>query len=437
MVSETHNDSAIHTTAKDLLSYNDTTLSESDSTDNSLEFPKYTRYAVVASCFVFQVLSCGLQISWGVQQEYLAANVYKGEPGKIKMLSYIGTLMYFGIYFWGMLAGWLAEVWSYRKLCFVGIVIMALGQLLASFCKEPWQLCLTEGVIFGLGTGLVFSPTTTASARWFTQRRGLATGIAVSGVGIGGLIIAPLTEFLLRRTGVEWSLRISAIYIMVLGSIACYFVRVPFQDKTRTLRNFDWRAFGDRRFAANAGIVFFVAAAYITPYTFLPEFWVSKGMSSQTASVLIAVANVSSSVSRLIIGFSADYIGVLNALVLNLLGASLSCLVLWPFATGVGMGVVTSIFYGFSTGGYWALAPLVAAKLCGVDRLASVSGVISTVAAVGAWMGSPVANAMLGRPHHSSDFVAVSTYTGVLWLAAFFLALFSRTLYSKKVLSKV
>ncbi|KAJ2243474.1 hypothetical protein GGI13_006586, partial [Coemansia sp. RSA 455] len=215
--------------------------------DPTLAFPTYTRYAVVASCFVIQGLSCGLVHAWGVQQEYLAANVYVGEPSKIKTLGYIGTLMYFSLYLWGMLAGWLAEVWSYRKLCFVGIVIMALGQLLASFCKEPWQLCLTEGIVFGLGIGLVFSPTSTAPARWFTKRRGLATGIAVAGVGVGGLVIAPLTEYLVRKTSVEWSLRISAIYIIVLGSIACYFVRVPFQDKTRTLRNFDWYAFGDRR----------------------------------------------------------------------------------------------------------------------------------------------------------------------------------------------
>ncbi|KAJ2503753.1 hypothetical protein IWW47_002861, partial [Coemansia sp. RSA 2052] len=91
--------------------------------------------------------------------------MYDGEPAKLKLLIYIGTLMYFGIFFWGMLGGWLADVWSYRKLCFVGIVIMALGQLLASFCKEPWQLCLTEGVLSGLGIGLVFSPSSTAPAR--------------------------------------------------------------------------------------------------------------------------------------------------------------------------------------------------------------------------------------------------------------------------------
>ncbi|KAJ2405899.1 hypothetical protein GGF41_007004, partial [Coemansia sp. RSA 2531] len=247
---------------------------------------------------------------------------------------------------------------------------MALGQLLASFCKEPWQLCLTEGIVFGLGIGLVFSPTSTAPARWFTKRRGLATGIAVAGVGVGGLVIAPLTEYLVRKTSVEWSLRISAIYIIVLGSIACYFVRVPFQDKTRTLRNFDWHAFGDRRFAIHACMVFFVTAAYIVPYAFLPEFWVAKGLSSQTASVLIAVANVASSVGRVATGFAADYIGVLNSLVLCLAIASISCFVLWPFATGVGVGVVMGLCYGFTAGGYWSLAPLAAGKLFGIDKLA-------------------------------------------------------------------
>ncbi|KAJ2064498.1 hypothetical protein GGI17_001008 [Coemansia sp. S146] len=405
--------------------------------DPTLEFPAYTRYAVVAGCFMLQGLSCGVVNSWGVQQQYLTANVYVGEPSKIKMLSYTGTLMFFSLYLWGMFAGWLAEVWSYSKLCFLGVMVMALGQLLASFCREPWQLCLTEGVLFGLGSGLVFSPSSTAPARWFTKRRGLATGLAVTGAGAGGLIIAPLTEFLVHQVGVEWSLRISAAYIMVLGSIACYYTCVPFQDKTRTLRNFDWRAFEDLRFATNAGMVFFVAAGYIIPYTFLPEFWVSKGISSQTAAALIAVSNGASLLSRILIGFTADHFGVLNSLILELGVTSLSCLLLWPFATNVSMGVIMSIFYGFGTGGYWALAPLVAAKLFGVDKLASISGIILTVSAAGSWMGSPVANGMLERPGHGSEFIAVSTYAGSLWLTAFVLALVNRTLYSKKIICKV
>ncbi|KAI9501786.1 major facilitator superfamily domain-containing protein [Coemansia spiralis] len=400
-------------------------------------FPRYTRYAVIVGCFVIQALSCGTIHAFGVQQEYLTANVYAGEQNKIKALGYIGTLMFFGIYIWGMLAGWLAEVWSYRKICFIGVVIMALGQVLASFCREPWQLCITEGIIYGLGGGLVYSPTSTAPARWFTKRRGLATGFTVAGVGVGGLVIAPLTEFLVSHTGIEWSFRISGFYILVLGTISCFFVRVPTQDKTRTLKRFDWVAFYDKRFAIHALMVFFVTAAYIVPYMYLPEYWVSKGLSAQTASTLIAVGNVSSSVGRVVTGFVADYIGVLNTLLLTITVSSLACLLVWPFATSVGVGVVMALLYGFPSGGYWSLAPLAAGKLFGIDRLASTTGIFYTVSGVGAWLGNPVANALLHGPGHSTSYLSMSLYIGVLWAAALLTALTNRISYSKALFASV
>ncbi|KAJ2611459.1 hypothetical protein H4S08_003154 [Coemansia sp. RSA 1365] len=311
---------------------------------------------------------------------------------------------------------------------------MALGQLLASFCTEPWQLCLTLGIVFGLGAGLVFGPTSTAPAGWFTKRRGLATGITVSGVGIGGLIIAPLTEFLVRKTSVAWSQRITAIYIVVLGTISCIFVRVPVQDKNRSFRSFNWRAFNNQRFVVHTLMVFFVTAAYIVPYTYLPQFWVSHGISSEDASVLIAVANVASSIGRIIIGFAADYIGVLNSLVLSLSIAAISCLLVWPFATSIGVGVAMSILYGFTAGGYWTLAPLAAAKLFGIEKLASNSGTFYTVSAAGAWLGNPVGGAILSDPGHSTNFLGMSLYVGALWFAAFFMAAINRTTHSKKLI---
>ncbi|KAI8324850.1 MFS general substrate transporter [Martensiomyces pterosporus] len=405
-------------------------------TDPAKEFPRHTRYAVIAGCFVLQGLSCGTIHSWGVQQEYLATHDFDGDTKRIKTLNYIGTLMYFGLYLWGMLAGWMAEVWSYRKLCFIGVVFMAAGQLVASFCREPWQFCLTQGIIFGFGGGLVFSPTSTAPARWFTKRRGLATGIAVAGVGVGGLVIAPLTEFLVRRAGVPWSARVAAIYIFVLGTTACYFVRVPFQDKTRTLKNFDWMAFRDRRFTIHAMMVFFVTAAYMVPYTYLPEYWTNKGINAQAASVLIAVANVASALGRVAMGFAADYIGVLNSLVLSLGISAIAVLLIWPFSATIGVGVVMGLFYGFNAGGYWTLAPLAAAKLFGVDKLASNAGIFYTISAVSAWLGNPVSAAILANPGHGTNFIGMIVYVGALWVVALAFAFTNRISYTKSIFRK-
>ncbi|KAJ2524065.1 hypothetical protein GGI11_001079 [Coemansia sp. RSA 2049] len=391
--------------AKDAATVVDIENDMSDTVDPAKEFPRYTRYAVIVGCFVIQALSCGTIHAWGVQQEYLAANVYSGDESGIKTLGYVGTLMFFGIYIWGMLAGWMAEVWSYRKLCVIGVLLMFLGQLLGSFCKQPWQLCLAEGIVYGLGGGLVYSPTSTAPARWFTTRRGLATGITVAGVGVGGLVIAPLTEYLVSHT--------------------------------RTLKNFNWGAFYNRRFVVQALMVFFVTAAYIVPFMYLPQFWVSKGISSQTASVIIAVANVSSSIGRVVTGLAADYIGVLNSLMVTLIVSSISCLLIWPLTTGTGVAIVMGIFYGFPSGGYWTLAPLAAGKLFGVSMLASTTGIFYTTSAIGAWLGTPVAGALLHGPGHDSDFLSMSLYIGALWAVAFIMAVINRLSYSKALFKSV
>ncbi|KAJ2714279.1 hypothetical protein H4R19_001814 [Coemansia spiralis] len=415
----------------------DTDGSVHTAADVAPEFPRHTRYLVVAGSFVIQGLACGVVHAWGVQMEYLSTHEFAGDEAKIGALSYVGTLMFFSLYFWGLLAGWVAEVWSYPGLCLIGTVVMAVSQVLASFCKEPWQLCLAEGIFFGIGIGLVYGPASTAPARWFTAHRGLATGIAVSGVGVGGLVIAPLTEFLMRETSVAWSQRIAAIYILVLGSLSSMVLRVPTQDRSRSLRSFDWQSFRSVRFALHTAMVFFVTSAYIVPFMFLPKFWVQHGISSGTASTLIAAANVSSSVGRVVIGLTADYLGILNTLVLVLAVAAASCLAVWPFATAVGSGVAVGLMYGFSSGGCWTLLPLAAANMFGIERLASNAGTFYTVSAVGAWLGSPVASALLRGPGGGTNFFGMSLYVGALWTAALAAVAANRWRTSAKLIVKV
>ncbi|ORX74301.1 MFS general substrate transporter, partial [Linderina pennispora] len=346
--------------------------------DCAKEFPKYTRYAVVASCFMLQALSCGSIHSWGIQQEYLIAHDFAGDKGRIKTLSYIGTLMYFGV-----LAG--LRFGRTKRCALLASFSWRLALMAASFCSEPWQLCLALGIIFGLGGGIVYSPASTASARWFTKRRGLATGIALAGVGIGGLVIAPLTEFLVRTVGVPWSQRIASIYIIVFGSIS-----------------FDWSAFRDRSFAVQALMVFFATAAYIVPVTYWPQFWTSKGISPETASVMIAISNVSNAVGRIVIGVTADYIGVLNSLMIGVGCSTIGALVIWPFATSVGSGLVMGINL----------------RVC-------------------AWIGIPAASEILATSGHGTDFIGMIIYTGVLWAVSFFFASYNRLSYSRQVFVKV
>ncbi len=86
---------------------------------------------------------------------------------------------------------------------------------------------LTQGLLFGVGTSLAFYPVVVAPSQWFDQYRGLATGLAVSGSGLGGMAMAPITRWLIDATCVAWTLRCLAAGICVALLIAIGIIRSP------------------------------------------------------------------------------------------------------------------------------------------------------------------------------------------------------------------
>lgn len=47
---------------------------------------------------------------------------------------------------------------------------------------------LAQGILFGIGSALIFTPVMSVPSQWFARRRGLATSIAVTGSGLGGTL---------------------------------------------------------------------------------------------------------------------------------------------------------------------------------------------------------------------------------------------------------
>lgn len=70
--------------------------------------------------------------------------------------------------------------------------------------------------MFGVGASLSYYPAVAAPSHWFVSKRGLATGLAVSGVGAGGSFLAPLTHWLIDRLDIQWTLRVLALFCLVV-----------------------------------------------------------------------------------------------------------------------------------------------------------------------------------------------------------------------------
>ena len=155
---------------------------------------------------------------------------------KISQLGWMYTLFFVFLgcsaAIWG---GWLERAGPRKAgvvsaLCWCGgLLISALGVYL----HQLWMLWIGSGVIGGIGLGLGYISPVSTLIKWFPDRRGMATGMAIMGFGGGAMIGAPLADRLMRHfanaqsVGVwQTFVALAAIYFvfMMAGALA---YRVP------------------------------------------------------------------------------------------------------------------------------------------------------------------------------------------------------------------
>ena len=99
----------------------------------------------------------------------------------------------------------------------VGVAMIVLGLGLASIAREPWQIYVTLGILVGSGANFLgYSVQSQVIPNWFVRRRGLALGIAFSGVGIGSIILLPWLQIMIARDGWRWACLVFAVITAVL-----------------------------------------------------------------------------------------------------------------------------------------------------------------------------------------------------------------------------
>ena len=98
-------------------------------------------------------------------------------------------------------AGRLSDKYSPRIVVLIGGIILCIGFVLSGFIHTKLQLYITYGVIAGFGGGLVYLPPIATAPKWWPDRRALATGFAVVGLGLGSFIMAPLATYIIKNFG--------------------------------------------------------------------------------------------------------------------------------------------------------------------------------------------------------------------------------------------
>jgi Nitrate/nitrite transporter len=171
----------------------DDVMARTEQQDN----PTRGRWWLVAAALLLQ-FSIGAVYAWSVFSKALTV----AEPFHLSKLE--GALPFevaIGMIFIGSyIGGRLQDKKGPRLVALMGGIIYAVGVILASFSHshdQLWLLVLGYGVIGGFGLGFAYIVPIAMLQKWFPDKRGLITGLAVGGFGFGAVLTSPIAQRLI------------------------------------------------------------------------------------------------------------------------------------------------------------------------------------------------------------------------------------------------
>src|SRR2546430_1171306 len=178
---------------------------------------------VIAIAGVFLQVALGAVYAWSVFRVPLA----KQFGWSISEVTLTFTISIFVLGFAAFFGGLGLNRKGQRVVALTGGALYGLGVLLASFSHNLWWLYLSYGVIGGIGLGLGYIVPVAVLVKWFPDRRGLITGIAVGGFGAGALITAPVATRLIQSVGVLTTFAYLGIAYLIVTGVTGLFMRNP------------------------------------------------------------------------------------------------------------------------------------------------------------------------------------------------------------------
>jgi len=347
-------------------------------------------YIVVAAAFCIMVMAGGIWVIFGVFFEPMLT-----EFGWTRAtLSGAASLRVFLTTLFGIAVGRLTDKFGPRPVATVCGLFLGLGFFLMSRISTIWQLYLVFGVITGVGMCGLWVPMISTVSRWFVKRRGMMTGIVLSGASLGMIIMPPLATWLITTYGWRTSYTIVGLIAMIVIISATQFVKrdpaqieqLPDGENRAKAESSDLPArslslrevIHTRRFwmlCAVFGCLWFSAMAI---WVHIVIHAIDLGISAISAANIIAIMGGAGIASRILTGSLADKIGYRPTLLIGFTLMLVSFLWLLVAKELWALNLFAVIF-SFGMAGLAVLeAPLIA-KLFGLGSLSVIFGSVEFV----------------------------------------------------------
>ncbi|KJK82850.1 hypothetical protein H634G_01987 [Metarhizium anisopliae BRIP 53293] len=302
----------------------------------------------LTASFMIEGLALGFPGAYGVFQAYYSTHEpFKNAAGLPAGIMYLGMPFSMGIQRqYPRLSTWSPVV---------GVLIMCLSLVAASFSTKVPHLVLTQGVLFAIGSSLSYCPCVAYLNEWFDKRKGMAYGIMWAGTGLSGSILPFLLEFLLGRFGFRTTLRFCAAGLVALTLPLVYFIkpRIPPQLQKKHINPFNFRFALSQTFVLHMLANSIQALGFFLPSIYLPTYARSVlGSGEFPAAATVLLLNLASTVGCPSMGWLSDHLHVANCLFIATIGASLATFLIWGFTTSIPLLLTYCGFYGLFAGSY-------------------------------------------------------------------------------------
>jgi OFA family oxalate/formate antiporter-like MFS transporter len=274
----------------------------------------------IAVAAVFLQMALGAVYAWSVFKKPLTAEFHWTNPQVTLTFTICIFVLGFAAFFGGL--------WNVRSgprvVAMTGGLLYGVGVALASLTNgNLYWLYLTYGVIGGTGIGFGYIIPVAVLLKWFPDKRGLMTGIAVGGFGAGALITAPLATYLIGTVGVMNTFAYLGVAYLVVCLIAGYFMQNPPADyvpegwtpsagqaKTRVARDFTFgEALSTWQWYALWALLFLNTTAGISIISQeAPLFQEFTGATVAVAAGMVGIVSIGNAVGRVFWAFASDYL---------------------------------------------------------------------------------------------------------------------------------
>ncbi|MCG6534167.1 MAG: MFS transporter [Syntrophales bacterium LBB04] len=338
-------------------------------------------YIIVLCSFLILMIAWGAQYSFGVffkpmlKEFGFSRAVLSGAYSTNLIIQAIACIF----------TGKLSDKYGPRLVVTVCGACLGISYLLMSQTQELWQIYIIFGILASIGVAGTWVPLLSTISRWFVFRRGLMCGITAAGIGVGVMVMPPLSSYFISSFGWRTSYIIIGITVLVLIIISAQLLkRDPSQIGQSALGESDEQEDGSlsftfrealrtRQFWLISGVYLLMAACMHSVLVHIVPHATDVGIAEVTAASIISVIGAVSIITKVVVGIAIDRLGN-KPVALLITSFMLISLLIIQFSNALWVFYVFAVFFAIGYGGFAAIQSPYLAELFGLKYHGTIFG---------------------------------------------------------------